>query len=137
MKLFLDANVVLDVLARREPWVHDSAALLTLIDTGKIRGVIAAHTITTLHYLLSKHLNRGKASVALVDLVDLVEIAPVDGAVIQRGLALGWSDFEDAIQAVCALEAEVDYFVTRNPQDFSALSTPVVSPAEVLNFLGQ
>lgn len=136
MNLFLDANVVLDVLARREPWVHDSAALLALIDTGKPRGVIAAHTITTLHYLLSKHLNRSKASAALVDLVDLVGIAPVDDAVIRRGLALGWSDFEDAIQAVCALKAEVDYFVTRNPQDFSALSIPVVSPAEVLNFLG-
>ena len=67
----------------------------------------------------------------------LVEIVPVDGAVIQKGLALGWSDFEDAIQAVCALEAEVDYLVTINPQDFSALSIPVVSPAEVFNFLGQ
>jgi predicted nucleic acid-binding protein len=135
MKIFLDVNIVLDLLAQREPWVHDAAALFSLIDTGKAQGIVAAQTITTLHYLLSKHLNRTKASAALVEVVDLVEIAPVDGAVIQKGLALGWSDFEDAIQAVCALEAEVDYFATRNPQDFSALSIPVLSPAAILNLL--
>ena len=42
----------------------------------------------------------------------------------------------EEIQAVCALEAEVDYFVTRNPRYFSAMSIPVVRPVEVLNFLG-
>ena len=135
MKLFLDANVLLDVLAQREPWVHDSAALLSLVDTGQVQGFVAAHTITTLHYLLSKHLSRKKASTALVDLVDLVTIATVDASVIQKGLSLGWHDFEDAVQAVCALEIEADYFVTRNPQDFSALSIPVVNPSEVLHYL--
>lgn len=135
MKLFLDTNVLLDVLAQRTPWMQDSAALLSLVDTGQIQGFVAAHTITTLHYLLSKHLSRDKASAALVELVDLVQIATVDAAVIQKGLSLGWPDFEDAVQAVCALEIGADYFVTRNPQDFSALSIPVVNPSEVLHFL--
>ena len=135
MKLFLDTNVLLDVLAQREPWMHDSAALLSLVDMGKVQGFVAAHTITTLHYLLSKHLNREKASTALVELVDLVTIATVDALVIQKGLSLGWHDFEDAVQAVCALEIEADYFVTRNLQDFSALSIPVVNPSQMLHYL--
>ena len=135
MKLFLDTNVLLDVLAQREPWMHDSAALLSRVDTGNVQGFVAAHTITTLHYLLSKHLSREKALAALVELVDLVEIAPVDRAVIQKALSLGWRDFEDAVQAVCALEIEADYFVTRNLRDFSALSIPAVNPSEVLHYL--
>lgn len=135
MKLFLDANVLLDVLARRAPWVDDAAALLSRIDSGPTQGFVAAHTITTLHYLLSKYQGREKASAALVELLDIVEIAPVDGSVIQKGFALGWRDFEDAVQAVCALQLGADYFVTRNPHDFSALSLPVVGPAEVLHLL--
>ena len=55
--------------------------------------------------------------------------------VLTGGLSLGWHDFEDAVQAVCALEIEADYFVTRNPQDFSALSIPVVIPSDVLQSL--
>ena len=134
MRLFFDTNVLLDVLAAREPWVQDSAALLSLVDTGRVHGYVAAHTITTLHYLVSKHLTREKASTALVELVDLVTIVPVDASVIRKSLALAWQDFEDAVQAVCALEAEVDYFLTRNPLDFSALSIPVVNPSEALQY---
>ncbi len=51
MKLFLETNVLLDVLAQREPWVHNSAALLSLVDTGKVQGFVAAHTITTLQFV--------------------------------------------------------------------------------------
>ncbi len=135
MKLFLDTNVLLDVLAQREPWVQDSATLLALVDSGKIRGFVATHTITTVHYMLSKHLSRERATAALVELIGLISIATVDALVIQKGLSLGWHDFEDAVQAVCALEIEADYFVTRNPQDFSALSIPVVTPSDVLQYL--
>ena len=137
MTLFLDTNVLLDVLAQRAPWVTDAAALLSLVDTGQVEGVVAAHAVTTLHYLLRNHLGREKASATLVELVDLVTIATVDESVIQKGLGFGGQDFEDAIQAVCALQAGADYFVTRNRQDFSALSIPVVTPSEVLNYLHQ
>jgi len=137
LTLFLDTNVLLDVLAQRAPWVTDAAALLSLVDTGQVEGVVAAHAVTTLHYFLRKHLGREKASATLVELVDLVTIATVDESVIQKGLGFGWQDFEDAIQAVCALQAGADYFVTRNRQDFSALSIPVVTPSEVLNYLHQ
>ena len=133
MKLFLDINVVLDVLARREPWVTDSASVLSLVDTGSADGFVAAHTITTLHYLLSRHLGRERASAALVDLLDVVEVTPVDGDVIRKGLSLGWADFEDAIQAVCAMNAGVDYLVSRNTRDFAAISIPVATPAEILS----
>ena len=73
-------------------------------------------------------------------LLDVLESRVQDSAtllalVIQKGLSLGWHNFEDAVQAVCALEIEADYFVSRNPQDFSALSIPVVIPSDVLQYL--
>ena len=58
MRLFIDTNVVLDVLTDREPWFKDSAAVLTLLDDPGFEGLVAAHTVTTLFYLASKHLGR-------------------------------------------------------------------------------
>ena len=133
MKIFLDVNVILDVLADREPWAEDAAMLLSLLESDEIEGVVAAHSITTLYYLASRHLTRKKATGALVELLKLVSIAPVDQDVILKALSLGWSDFEDAVQGVCAIEAGAEFLITRDAGLFDALSIPALTPAEFLN----
>lgn len=70
MRLFLDINVVLDVLADREPWVEHSAAVLSLPDAAEIEGMIAAHSVTTLYYLSTRHLGHKRAIAALIDLLE-------------------------------------------------------------------
>ena len=135
MKLFLDINVILDVLAKREPWFEDSAAVLSLLETGEFDGIVAAHSVTTLFYLTSKHLGQRRATARLLDLLKLVSVSPVDQDTILRGLALGWSDFEDALQMLCADTAGADYLVTRNPRDFESDSISVVTPAQLLAIL--
>lgn len=135
MRLFLDVNVILDVLAKREPWFEDSAAVLSLLEADEFEGIAAAHSITTLFYLASKHLGQRRATARLLDLLELISVAPVDQDTILKGLALGWSDFEDALQMLCATTASADYLVTRNKRDFDSDSIPVVTPAELLAIL--
>ena len=132
MKLFLDTNVILDVLADREPWAEDSATVVSLLESEHIEGVVAAHTITTLHYLLEKYLGSRKARAAVVDLLRLVSVAAVTGETLLKALSLGWADFEDAVQAVCAIDAEVDYMITRNVGDYRGVSVPVLTPSDFL-----
>jgi len=135
VRLFLDVNVILDVLAKREPWFEDSAAVLSLLEADEFEGIAAAHSITTLFYLASKHLGQRRATARLLDLLKLISVAPVDQDTILKGLALGWSDFEDALQMLCATTASADYLVTRNKRDFDSDSIPVVTPAELLAIL--
>lgn len=135
MTLFFDVNVILDVLADRDPWAEDAAALLSFLESDEIEGIVAAHSTTTLHYLTSKHLSRRKATNALIDLLKLVSIAPVDQEVILKALSMGWTDFEDAVQGVCAIQAGADYFITRDAGHFDALSIPAVTPTEFLSLL--
>lgn len=132
MRLFLDINVILDVLAKREPWFEDSAAVLSLLEADDFEGIAPAHSITTLFYLASKHLGHRRATARLLDLLKLISVAPVDQDTILKALALGWSDFEDALQLLCATTAAADYLVTRNPRDFASDSIAVVTPAELL-----
>jgi predicted nucleic acid-binding protein len=91
--LLLDTNVVLDVLASRAPWAHEAALLLSAIEAGRARGAVAAHTVTTLHYLPAKTVGREAAVAALVRLTQIVEIVAVDREAILEAVALGLGDW--------------------------------------------
>ena len=135
MRIFLDTNVILDVLAKRDPWFTDSATVLSLLDSEEVEGFAAAHSITNLFYLTRKHLGQRHASEALLNLLSILAVAPVDQDSILKALALGWPDFEDALQMVCATNSHVDYLVSRNKADFESTSLPIVTPAELLTLL--
>lgn len=135
MRLFLDINVILDVLADREPWVAESAAVLSLLDQEDVEGLVAAHSVTTLFYLAARHLGRERAVTALLDLLDHVHVTPLDQDLLLRALSLGWGDVEDAVQGLAAQRARADYIVTRNPSDFPSTIPSVVTPTQLLAVL--
>jgi predicted nucleic acid-binding protein len=131
-QVLYDVNVVLDVLGNREPHAEASSAALGLAEAGKVEGVIAAHTVTTLHYLLERELGRAAARRALSALLGFLTVEAVDGARLRQALAMGWKDFEDAVQAACAETAGVDYLVTRDAKGFKTAATRTVTPAELV-----
>lgn len=132
MRVLLDTNVVLDVLANREPFADEAAAVLQLVEARTIEGLLAAHTVTTLHFLLAKHLGKARARRILSDLLHLLRIVPVDEDRLRQALALDWTDFEDAVQASCADAAEAHYMVTRDKRGFRKSPVKVVTPGELL-----
>ena len=97
--LLLDLNVVLDVLQKREPHYEGSARVWAAVEDGRAKGFMAAHSVTTLFYLLARYLNRNLATAAIRDVVEVFSVAQVDEAVIRHALSYGWKDFEDAVQS--------------------------------------
>ena len=131
----LDVNVILDVLARREPHYEDSALVWAAVETGQIDGYIAAHSITTLHYLVSWHMGGEQATRAIHKLLRVFSVATVGQATIEQALALNWPDFEDAVQMAAALHTGVDYLITRNPRDFKPDGLQILQPGDALALL--
>ncbi len=131
-RVLIDVNVVLDVLAEREPFVADSQAVLQFVEAGAIEGVLAAHSVTTLHYLLSKHLSKARARKTLEDLLHILRVEAVDEDRVRHALAMNWSDFEDAVQAACAEKAEADFVVTRDKRGFKRSVVRAITPAELV-----
>lgn len=125
MKLLIDTNVVLDVVLAREPWAAEAVRLLAAVERGEAEGYVAAHAVTTVHYIVAKQRDREKGRQAVSDLLDLLTVAPATDAVFRRALTLPLSDFEDAVQAACALTVGVDCIVTRNADDFDGLEMAV------------
>jgi predicted nucleic acid-binding protein len=135
VKLLVDINVVLDVVLKRHPWMADAARVLTEIDTGAATGYVAGHTLTTAHYVMAKAQGSQAATIAIADLLRFLEVVAVEKTDFLQAIALGLSDFEDAVQAACALKVGVDYIVTRNEKDFAGLPIPARSSGEILALL--
>jgi predicted nucleic acid-binding protein len=134
-KVLIDLNLVLDVLQKREPFYAASAGVLACAETGLVEGLVAAHTLTTLFYLVAKDQSAERARVALTELLQFLSVAPVDQAAIEQALNLPYPDFEDAVQMMAAVQAGAQYLVTRNVQDYRAGPLPVLQPAELLALL--
>jgi predicted nucleic acid-binding protein len=134
-RVLVDVNVLLDVLADREPFAADSQAVLARIEAGELEGLVAAHTMTTLHYLLSKHLGKARSRKVLLDLLQVLRVVAVDEDRLRHALGLDWADFEDAVQAACAEKAEAQYVVTRDKRGFVKSAVKPISPAELLALL--
>jgi predicted nucleic acid-binding protein len=134
-RVLLDVNVVLDVLQRRQPFYDDSAAVLAAAETGRLNALVAAHSVTTLFYLLAKYGSPDTARVHTLELLSVLTVAPVDGHVLQQALALPYRDLEDAVQMSAARQAGADYLVTRDRAGYAAGPLPALSPAELLALL--
>jgi predicted nucleic acid-binding protein len=133
--VLLDTNVVLDVLLERVPHVVPSAALWTVIESGAAKGLLAAHALTTIHYLIRKERGTAHAARAINAMQRVFQVAPVDGAVIQAALRLPFADFEDAVTAAAADLANCDYIATRDPKGFRASPITPLAPELILPLL--
>ena len=131
-RILIDLNVILDVLQRREPFYTASARVLACAEADIVEGWVAAHSLTTLFYLLAKYQSVEQARVTLSELLSFLSVAAVDQAVIEQALNLPYHDFEDAVQMMAAVRSGVDYLVTRNVQDYDSGPLPVLQPAELL-----
>jgi predicted nucleic acid-binding protein len=135
VQVLFDVNIILDVLQEREAFYDFSARLLALAETGRIQGWLAAHSVTTLFYLVAKGRSPEQARVTLTSLLQFLKIAPVDQNTIEQALNLPYRDFEDAVQMMAALQIRADYLLTRNVKDYQPAPLEVIQPVELLAIL--
>ena len=131
MNVFIDTNILLDVLARREPFYADSAEVWTLAETGRITGYVSTLSLPNLYYVLRRAKGPAAARKALGVLRDIFTLVPLDVQITNQAVDAAIKDFEDAVQFFSALRA-CRGLVTRNPKDFLLGDIAVQTPAEFL-----
>lgn len=131
MRVLFDTNVVLDLLLDRKPFSVDAARCLSMVESGRIEGLLCATTVTTLHYLIRESTGTRNAFESITLLLSLFEIAPVNKTVLISALRLPFKDFEDAVLHEVARYSKVDVIVTRNTSDFKNSSGPVQLPGDL------
>lgn len=132
MDVFIDTNVLIDVLAKRNPFYRSSAQVWSLAENGSIHGLVSAISFNNIYYVVRKLKNRKTAERMMVLMRDAFDVTALDRQILGQAIDAGFKDFEDAIQYMSALHAGVDCLVSRNPKDFPRKDLPVVSPEEFI-----
>ena len=129
-KIFVDTDVVFDLLAKREPFYNYAARLFTNADKQEVTICVSSLCFGNLNYILSKQKSVTEARKILSRFKVLVKVLPVDDKVIELALNSDFVDFEDAIQYYCAIENGINILVTRNLKDFKQARIPVLTAEE-------
>lgn len=131
-KIFLDTNVLLDVLLERDPFYGPAQVVWSLVEKKKIRGAISAVSATNIFFILSKLSSSERAYQALETLAGIFEIEKVAAQTISKALSLRFEDFEDAVQYCSALQFGAKAIISRDPKGFGRSKIPIMNCSEFL-----
>jgi predicted nucleic acid-binding protein len=131
-KIFIDTNVMLDLLCERIPFYNSIAKIATMADNGKITMVVSALSYSTVSYFLTKYGNSQIAKDKLRKFKIISQICSLDELIIEKGLNSNFKDFEDSLQYFSALKSDCKILITRNGKDFKNSQIPIMTADEYL-----
>jgi len=133
-KLFIDTNIVIDLIAKRGAFYQSAADLFSIADLGEVKLSVSSLTFANTNYILSRQKSKIQAKEILRKFKILVRVLKLDDKVVELALNdSDFSDFEDALQYFTALENKQDIIITRNLKDFKNAKLPVMTAEEYLN----
>ena len=136
VEVFVDTDVILDLLTNRKPFGFYSEQLFGLADKKVIKIYVSSISFSNIFYILRKFESNQKAYEILKKLKTIVSVLPVDEKIIELSLNSGFTDFEDAIQYFTAKENEINFLITRNIKDYKKAQIKVLSADEFLKLKG-
>ncbi|MFO0887785.1 MAG: PIN domain-containing protein [Isosphaeraceae bacterium] len=135
MKVLLDTNVVLDLLLAREPWRVEAEAIAQAAADGRILAHVGASSITDIFYIGRKLVGADEARKIVRACLDTLQIVGISREILDAASRRPGGDFEDHVQAECAIAAGLDAIVTRDPEGFATSPIPAITPAQLLSRL--
>jgi len=114
-KIFVDTNIVIDLLSRRAPFFEEAAVLFSLADKKQIELTVSSLTIANTGYTLLRQMDSTRAKSVLRKLRLIVNVLPLDDKIV--GLAL--NDGQELI-------------ITRNLKDFKNSKLPVMTAKQFI-----
>ncbi len=134
-KVFVDSDIVLDLLSGRQPYYNYAAELFSLADENSIKLYVSSLTFANVNYILSKQLSAGRARKILLKFKTLISVLSVNDKIIELALASDFHDFEDAIQYNTAIENGITTLLTRNLKDFKKAEIAVLTAQQYLKVI--
>ena len=132
-RVFVDTDIIYDLLAKRDPFYSSAAHLFTLADEGKVQIFISAFSLTNIHYLIAKHQSESQAKQILRKFKVLVHVTSLTEKIIDLALNSDFEDLEDAIQYFSAIQNDIEILLTRNLKDFKKAQISVLTAQDFIN----
>lgn len=132
-RLFLDTNIVIDLLAKRAPFDTSAAGIASLADIEKVELIVSALTFANAFYIISKYSDADKVKEEIRKFKILTKTADLTDRILEKGFESNFQDFKDAIQYHCALTESCTHLITRNGKHFKNSILPVMTAEEYLS----
>lgn len=133
MKLFLDTNILIDVLEGREPFLKSSANILELGLKGTVQLYASPLTLINCIYIVRKTAGYKTVTESVRLLRNILRISPMTEKEFDLAMDATAPDAEDMLQYYSALSAGCDCIITRNPKHFPKDGLPVLTAEEFLD----
>ena len=130
--VFVDTDIVLDLLGNRKPFYRHAAELFTIADRSEITIFVSSLSFSNLNYILSKQYSSNQARKILMKFKTLVTVLSVSDKVVELALLSDFKDFEDAIQYNTAIENDISTLLTRNLKDFKKANITILTAQQYL-----
>lgn len=123
-RIFLDTNILIDILTKRQPNFDESVKLLR--SANDCIFTISSISVTNAYYIA-----KVKDQEEYRNFIDKFEIISLDKNIISQAFNLKMKDLEDAIQLATSLNY-CKVFITWNKKDFKLYSndTQILTPRE-------
>ena len=132
MIVLFDTDVILDLLLDREPFAEAAVQVFSEVEKGNMTGYICVTAVTTIFYLATKAAGASKAKKSIHKLLSLLEVAPVNRAVLEGALESKYDDFEDGVVSEAASHVGTTAIITRNVRHYRNSPVPAYLPIDVL-----
>ena len=127
IKTFIDTNIFLDILCKREKFVDDALSIFDMAVDNQIELLISDLSIANIKYITRKEIPIDKFYDLIKTFRPIFTIVPLGTDVIDKALDLRANDFEDALQYFSAVQANADCLVTRNIKDYGFAKMEVLN----------
>lgn len=131
-KVFVDTDIVLDLLSNREPFYTPAAHLFSEADKNKTKVYISSLSFANLNYILSRQYSSDQARKKLLKFKTLVTVLAVTDKVVELALSSEFKDFEDGLQYFTAIENNIKTLLTRNLKDYKSAEITVMTAEQFL-----
>jgi len=133
--LFIDSDILLDLLLNREPFSHYVQLLLFESEKRNIKLYTSALVISNIHYVLSKYIGAASSKSRIKELIKVINVLSVENGIIALALDSYIADFEDAVQYLIAQRYNLDGIITRNIKDYKKSIIPILTASDFLKTL--
>lgn len=140
VKLFVDTNIILDSLARRQPFEKKADLLFSLGFCKECELWTSASQFTDAFYILAsgpQKVSTTTAKSVIKTLLKSLNVCNFTRLEVETALDSSWDDFEDACLYECAQKMKADAIITRNKGDFGQSRIPVMDCDELFAWLEQ
>ena len=134
--IFIDTNILLDVIMRRNGFYERAAKIWSDCESKRINGFVSAISLNNMHYIMRKRVDPNTALTYVRYVLNIFSIVPLDESILRIAVDTPHKDFEDAIQTISALQAKADCIVTRDKEHFNNKYISIISPEEYLDLFG-